>query len=196
MITPNNAIRLAKPEDRDKALDTIVAAFIADPVNRYVMPTPPLYLSTMATMMRHFGGAAFDHEAAWIVGDYAGAALWLPPGVHSDMEALGELMQKRVPAGRFRHMGPVIEQMETFHMKEPHWYLAVLGVDPHARGLGIGGALLTESLERVDQDHLPAYLESSNPRNISLYQRHGFEVIGEIDIPPVPVMIPMIRRAR
>jgi len=190
------AVRLATPHDRDPALASIVAAFVADPVNRYVMPTPSLYLDLMASMMGHFGGAAFDNDSAWIIGDYAGAALWLPPGVQSDMESLGELMMKRAPADRIEHMGPTIEQMEKFHIKEPHWYLAVLGVDPHARGQGLGGALLAETLERVDQDHLPAYLESSNPRNVPLYERHGFEVIGEIQVGPVPVITPMIRRAR
>lgn len=195
-MTSPAAIRIAKPEDRDKTLAAVVAAFIADPVNRFVMPTPPIYLDTMATMMRHFGGAAFDHGSAWVIGDYAGAALWLPPGVHSDFEALGKLMLERAPADRVGHIAPAMEKMGEFHPAEPHWYLAVLGVDPHARGLGLGGALLTESLERVDRDHLPAYLESSNPRNIPLYERHGFEVIGEILVPPVPVITPMIRRAR
>lgn len=190
------AIRLAKPEDRESALASIVAAFVADPVNRFVMPTPSLYLEMMAKMMGFFGGAAFENDSAWVIGDCAGAALWLPPGVKSDMESLNELMLKRVPADRIEHMGPTIEQMEAFHLKEPHWYLAVLGVDPHARGQGLGGALLSESLERVDADHLPAYLESSNPRNIPLYERHGFEVMGEIQIGPVPVITPMIRRAR
>jgi ribosomal protein S18 acetylase RimI-like enzyme len=190
------AVRLAQPEDRDKALASIVAAFIADPVNRYVMPTAPLYLDTMAKMMSHFGGAAFDHGSAWVVDDFAGAALWLPPGVHSDFEALGALMQERISADRRAHMRPVMEHMGEFHPTEPHWYLAVLGVDPHARGLGLGGALLAHSLERVDRDRLPAYLESSNPRNIPLYERHGFEVIGQINVPPVPVITPMIRRPR
>lgn len=190
------SVRLATSDDRDRALAAIVAAFIADPVNRYVMPTPPLYLDLMAKMMGYFGGAAFDHASAWIVGEYAGAALWLPPGVHSDFESLGQLMAQRAPADRLRHIAPAMEQMGEYHIKEPHWYLAVLGVDPHARGLGLGGALLTESLERVDQDHLPAYLESSNPRNIPLYERHGFEVIGEIRIGPVPVITPMLRRPR
>ena len=27
-----------------------------------------------------------------------------------------------------------------------------------------------------------AYLESSNPRNIPLYERHGFEALGEIQV--------------
>jgi ribosomal protein S18 acetylase RimI-like enzyme len=52
--------------------------------------------------------------------------------------------------------------------------------------------LLTYGLQVVDREHLPVYLESSNPRNLSLYRRHGFEEIGEIrsgDSPPIAAML-------
>jgi ribosomal protein S18 acetylase RimI-like enzyme len=55
---------------------------------------------------------------------------------------------------------------------------------------------MTEALKAVDRDGLIAYLESSNPKNISLYQRHGFEVIGEIQSGSSPVLRPMLRKAR
>lgn len=196
MSTSHSTVRIAKPEEREKAIASIVAAFITDPVNRYAMPTPQLYLGTMPLVTKHFGGAALEEGTAWVAGDFAGAALWLPPGAESDHEALGALMLERLPADRLPEMGAMVEQMGQYHPEEKHWYLAMLGVDPHVRGRGLGGALLTESLERVDQDHLPAYLESSNPRNISLYLRHGFEIIGEIKVGKVPVVTPMIRRAR
>jgi hypothetical protein len=31
----------------------------------------------------------------------------------------------------------------------------------------------------VDEDHLPAYLETPNPRTIPFYERYAFEVTGE-----------------
>src|SRR3546814_12966763 len=40
---------------------------------------------------------------------------------------------------------------------------------------GHGDALMAYALAQCDCDHAPAYLESSNPRNIPFYQRHGFE---------------------
>jgi RimJ/RimL family protein N-acetyltransferase len=51
-------------------------------------------------------------------------------------------------------------------------------------------------VERIDAEGLPAYLESSNPRNISLYQRFGFEAIGEIRAGGSPPVVPMLRKAR
>jgi hypothetical protein len=37
-------------------------------------------------------------------------------------------------------------------------------------------------LDKVDEAGEAAYLESSNIRNVPLYQRHGFEVVEEIQL--------------
>jgi ribosomal protein S18 acetylase RimI-like enzyme len=89
----------------------------------------------------------------------------------------------------------VFEAMESYHPKEPHWYLPLIGVDPAAQGQGLGSALMRHALERIDADRLPAYLESSNPRNIPLYQRHGFEILGTIQVGSSPNLVPMLRPA-
>jgi ribosomal protein S18 acetylase RimI-like enzyme len=61
---------------------------------------------------------------------------------------------------------------------------------------GLGGALMRYAIERCDADKMLAYLESSNPRNIPLYERHGFEVMGEIKVGAGPTVTPMLRRPR
>ena len=86
--------------------------------------------------------------------------------------------------------------MADYHPQEPCWYLPLIAADPAHTGQGLGAALMRHALAKVDADGLPAYLESSNPRNISLYQRYGFEVMGEIQAGSSPVMTPMIRPAR
>lgn len=40
-----------------------------------------------------------------------------------------------------------------------------------------------------------AYLESSNPLNVPLYERFGFEVIAEIQTGDSPTIWPMLRPA-
>jgi ribosomal protein S18 acetylase RimI-like enzyme len=75
----------------------------------------------------------------------------------------------------------------------PHWYLAVLGTDPSAQGAGIGSALIGPTLGRCDAEGIPAYLESSKEANISFYQRHGFRVTQEIDLPQGPKLWAMLR---
>ncbi|RWA24040.1 hypothetical protein MELE44368_02175 [Mycolicibacterium elephantis DSM 44368] len=73
----------------------------------------------------------------------------------------------------------------------------MIGSDPSVRGGGFGRALMQSRLDRVDAEHAPAYLESSNPDNIPYYQRFGFEVTGEITLPDGgPKMWPMWRDPR
>jgi len=72
-------------------------------------------------------------------------------------------------------------QVESKHPKEPaHWYLGYLGTRCDSQGQGLGSAMLREVLEPADAAGVPAYLESSNERNLTLYRRHGFEVVEEI----------------
>ncbi len=72
----------------------------------------------------------------------------------------------------------------------------MVGVEPNAQGKGLGGALMRHAVARCDQEGALAYLESSNLRNISLYERHGFEVMGEIQVCACPLVTPMLRRPR
>jgi ribosomal protein S18 acetylase RimI-like enzyme len=90
----------------------------------------------------------------------------------------------------------VFEQMASFHPQEPHWYLPLIGVDPARQGQHLGDRLMAHALARCDADGLPAYLESSNPRNISFYQRHGFVELGKIQAGSSPTIVPMLRRPR
>ncbi len=126
----------------------------------------------------------------------AAAALWLPPGVESDSDALGGLIEELVPPEKQAVIGEVVEGMGQYHPHEPHWYLAMVGVDPARQGQGLGSAMLKAGLERCDADGLISYLESSNPKNVPLYERHGFEVMGLIQPGDFPPLYPMIRPAR
>ncbi|MGV8107778.1 MAG: GNAT family N-acetyltransferase, partial [Nitrososphaerota archaeon] len=90
--------------------------------------------------------------------------------------------------------GPeIFEKMNSYHPREPHWYLPLLGVDPLHHGKGLGSALLQHAVVKCDQDKKYAYLESSNPKNISLYERHGFELLGTIQVNKSPSIFPMLR---
>lgn len=91
---------------------------------------------------------------------------------------------------------PIFEQMAAYHPTGPHWYLPLIATDPAHQGEGLGEALMVHALERCDRDRVPAYLESSNPRNIPFYQRHGFEILGEIQVGSSPTLVPMLRPAR
>jgi GNAT superfamily N-acetyltransferase len=178
------------------AIDTIVLAFAADPMARWSWPDAHQYLATMPRLVRAFGGRAFARGGAFGCADYRGVALWLPPGVHPDEEALNEVVLGTVLPSNREHALGLFEQMAHYHPSGPHWYLPLIGVDPAHQGQGLGAALMTYALEHADRDRLPAYLESTNPRNVSLYLRHGFEALGQIQVGTSPPLVPMLRRPR
>ena len=193
METP--ATRTTTQADEMPAIDTIVLAFAADPVARWSWPDPHQYLTSMPRLTRAFGGVAFAEHSAYCTADYEGAALWLPPQVHVDENAVCEVIESTVAASTRGDVYTLFGQMMAYRPAEPHWYLFQIGVDPASQGKGYGSALMTYTLEQCDRDHAPAYLESSNPRNISLYQRHGFEALGTIQIGTSPPVVPMLRPA-
>jgi ribosomal protein S18 acetylase RimI-like enzyme len=132
--------------------------------------------------------------SAYYVDGYAGAALSLPPDVHPDEDELIALMKLTVPEETRNDGFAVFEQMSRYHPSEPHWYLPLIGVDPSQQGKGYGSALMQHALVRCDRDNKPAYLESSNPRNIPLYERLGFELLGTIQVGTSPPILPMLRK--
>ena len=191
----HSTVRAMSADDEFAAMATVVLAFAADPVTRWTWPHSHQYLAAMPRFVRAFGGSAFTHGGAYCTSKYTGAALWLPPGVHPDEGALGELMTSTASAAA-REEGPAIFGLMTkYHPPEPHWYLPLIGVDPAHQSKGHGDALMRYALERCDRDKVPAYLESTNPRNISLYQRHGFKAVGTIQVGSSPTLVPMLRRS-
>ena len=188
--------RIGTAGDRQAAIDVITLGFSTDPMARWTLPAASLYLTVMPEMVDAFGGKAFELGSAYCIDDLSGAALWLPPGTEPDNERLGALIARHASAAVQEAAGGVFEQMAAYHPHEPHWYLPVIAVDPACQGRGLGGALLKQALARCDADGLPAYLESSNPRNIPLYERHGFEILGRIQVGNSPVLTPMLRPPR
>ena len=184
------------PEDESAAIQTVVLAFAADPMARWTWPNAQQYLAAMPRMVRAFGGRAFERGSAYRITGYKGIALWLPPGVEPDDDGLNEVMQSTVSESQLEDGAAVFEQMAKYHPQEPHWYLPLIGVDPAHQGRGIGDALMSYALDRCDRERAPAYLESSNPRNVSFYRRHGFDPVGTIQAGSSPTLVPMVRRPR
>jgi ribosomal protein S18 acetylase RimI-like enzyme len=192
----SSEVRAATDADHQRVIDVITLAFSTDPMARWAYPDAATYLAAMPEMVKAFGGHGFAHCTLDLVEGGAAAALWLPPGVEPDSERLDSLTEQHVPRERMADMMAVFEGMGRHHPSEPHWYLPLIGVDPVHQGRGHGSALLRYAVERCDRDGVIAYLESSNPRNIPLYERYGFEAIGKIQGGSSPTIVPMLRHPR
>jgi GNAT superfamily N-acetyltransferase len=187
----------------DRAGVPDAAAFLAralcdDPGWIHVFPDDRTRLARMTTMLRASVPAYAKMGASFAIAG-AAAAIWAPPGKH-DLPALTQvalvprltwLIGRRVPAALrlFAAMGKGTP-------KEPHHYLAILGVDPAHQGRGLGAAVLAPTLARCDDERALAWLESTNPKNHSFYRRVGFEVALETPIPDGPTITFFARRPR
>lgn len=171
----------------------LVLAFHNDPVARWMYPDSHQYLTYFPDFIKAFGGRAFEHDTTYAVDRYSGAALWFPPGVEPNVDVLIELFQRSVDDSQQEDLFTVLEQMGHFHPQQPHWYLAILGVEPVQQRKGYGSELMQPILKRCDREQITAYLESSNPANIPFYERHGFELLGTIQVGTSPPIFPMVR---
>lgn len=86
--------------------------------------------------------------------------------------------------GRFIHFS---SRIERHHPAFPHFHLELLAVHPDHQGQGLGSAILQAITSTLDCESLPCTLETANPRNVVLYRRFGFEVVGEEEILGVPI---------
>ncbi|PCC74554.1 Acetyltransferase (GNAT) domain-containing protein [Nannocystis exedens] len=74
------------------------------------------------------------------------------------------------------------EFLRTHHPRAPHFFLAVLGVEPALQGRRLGSALLRALSARADAARVPCYLETDREPAKRLYMRYGYEVVGEHDL--------------
>jgi ribosomal protein S18 acetylase RimI-like enzyme len=183
-------------DEINEAIATLVLAFAADPVARWMYRVPDQYLRHVPRLFRALGAGSFEAGAAYRSADGAGVAIWFPPGVHGDNALAEAAIADSVVGDMQGEVGSVFELTEHYRPSEPHWYLSLIGVEAVHRNKGYGATLLAHALRQCDSEHRAAYLWSSNQQNISLYQRHGFEVVTTIQIGSSPPIFPMLRRSR
>ena len=193
-------VRSAGLEDRDLVARIAAEGFADDPVLRWVFRDPDQWLERGLEL---FGGLFDDmvpDRGTVHLLDAACTALGRRPDFE-EVRTAGDRVEEPAPQTpptsftdeeieRLIILGGV---MSEGHPHETHWYLNVLSTLPSRQGQGLGSAILKPVLEEADAEGLPCYLESSNPRNVSLYLRHGFTETGQLPLPDGPSLIQMWR---
>lgn len=118
-------------------------------------------------------------------------ACWSPPArwrltVTQQLRLLPS-MASIFGVGRLPTVLSGMQRMADRHPEEhAHWYLGFIGTDPEHQRRGFGSALLDHALDRCDRERVPAYLEASRPENVPFYERFGFRVHDELELPDGP----------
>jgi ribosomal protein S18 acetylase RimI-like enzyme len=170
----------------DRAAVTLERAFSPDPLFMWVFPDPATRPAALQRFLRvpleyglRYGRVTISHEAK-------AACVWLPPGPGVTIPRMIRSGMLGVPFrtgfGPFVKFMTANETMDKIHkarVPEPHWYLMVVGVDPELQGQGAGSAIVREGLALADHGSKPCYLETSEHRNLTFYERLGFVVLEE-----------------
>jgi ribosomal protein S18 acetylase RimI-like enzyme len=180
----------------DAAIAALVLANVEDPVLRWTFDTPLRVMTYAPQLYRVLVTNAFNSGGAQRTDDGLAVACWRPPGVHHDDGPFAAILREGCVPERLAAFEGIAGQFERHRPDGPYWYLSALGVDPVAQNQGRGALLLQARLDECDAAHLPAYLWSSNERNVPFYERHGFEVQALLRAGACPPLIPMVRRAR
>ena len=176
-------VRVATTTDVSAVTATIASAFADDPIWGWVFPESGLHPDWWQFVVE----GAVPQGRVRTTMQCEAVAVWIPPGgaefTPEDEHRIGPLVRHLV-GDRNDEVMDALDTFDAAHPREvPHYYLSLLATHEDHRGRGIGMALLAENLERIDEEHAPAYLESSNPANLARYERVGFTACGEFTVP-------------
>lgn len=182
----NSEIIEAGPKDHGEVVETLARAFQSDPALSWIVPNEERRKTALRGLFRSTVPA---DAAAGVVIRSAGdesAALWRAPGQADS--TFGEFVSTMLPMlSTFRTALPraltVSNGITAHRPKDHYWYLHYIGVRPDHQGKGFGGRLIRERIVAADAAGVPSWLETATPDNVGLYQRFGFAIINEWDVP-------------
>jgi hypothetical protein len=195
-------IRKVKPSETLRMAGLMARSFARDPMFVHLLPDAETRLARLEEVFRiGLKRLYLRHDQCYVIGDFLGGAIWLPPGGHPPTlwRQLSLLPQFANVFGLLHWPRAVldIERMESLHPRNPpHWYVPFLGIEPGEQSKGLSGPLMQAVLDICDAQKMPAYGETSIERNVRHWARFGFVVMKERDIPKGPHLWAIWREPR
>jgi GNAT superfamily N-acetyltransferase len=190
-------------EDATEVAFIVATAFASLEVAEWLVPDPTERVRVLRAQTTILVEDAFKQDEV-LLGSHGPAdstgfsatAVWyyqptgpLPPP-HDYEERLAQACGKHTD--RFRILDQAFADCHP--ATYPHHYLAYLATLPDHQGRGLGSALLRHTHRQLDGEQIPAFLVASNARTRDVYERHGYECLGDpFYLPDGPPMWPMWR---
>ncbi len=176
-------VRLANLTDREAVVETVVAAFADDPAFRYFFAESYRF----DEQARLFIGYLFDKRVSlntvWITSGAEAVAMWSPPDEPGETgtsdPGYDEVMDRLGAAGEriHRYDAPV-----EAALPDSYWYLGILATRPQHRGRRLGRIAMAAGVAVAADSGFPAFLETTNPANVAVYESAGWKVHTEFDV--------------
>jgi ribosomal protein S18 acetylase RimI-like enzyme len=173
----------ANHSNRQLVADILTQAFADDPLlNWFANPSGarPGAIRKLLTMIADVSVSAAE---TYVTADRNGVVIWEPPGKQIISFIQGPLMPiKLMQVVGMRHIKKITEfllYIESQRPRDPHMHLSFIGVRPESQRHGLGGLLLEPMLQHCATNGLPVYLENSQEKNLSFYEKRGFEITKE-----------------
>lgn len=193
MTELKDLLRLTKYQSK-QAGETLAQAFQDDALFVYLIPDAikrKTLLPTLLEIMTHY---AIRYGEVYATSPLMeGVACWFPPGKTeitlrrivcvAGLPLIYYYVNNRDVLSRFFSYNEYAAILHHRYANFPHWYLSPIGVDPKLQGKGHGSSLLRSMLYRIDQEHLPCFVETQSRKNVSLYEHFRFRVVEKGVIP-------------
>lgn len=183
-MAPTPVVRPATERDVPGAVRTLTRAFADYAFTRHVVAADGHEERVRRFQELFLTRVGLRYGRTWVTDDARAVAVWTTP--------------EQDPSPGFTEVGPLIEELagdrapafaaaqralDPHRPSEPVWFLATVGVAPDAQGQGLGGVVVAAGLEAADRAGHPAFLETSSERNVRFYERLGFTVTAEVELP-------------
>ncbi|MFD0416742.1 GNAT family N-acetyltransferase [Streptomyces sp. NPDC127108] len=183
-MAPTPLVRPATERDVPGAVRTLARAFADYPFTRHVVAADGHEERVRRFQELFLTRVGLRYGRTWVTDEARAVAVWTTPELD--------------PAPGFAEVGPLVEELAgdrapafaaaqrvlgPHRPGEPVWFLATVGVAPDAQGQGLGCAVVVAGLEAADRVGHPAFLETSSERNVRFYERLGFTVTAEVELP-------------
>lgn len=153
----------------------------------YMLPDEPRRARRLARLI---GWMVDQHLRIGLVlgtPDVTAVTLWRLPGtIHYHEPLLHPGALRFIPIFG-RHLGRALRTDAAIGAHLPRgedWlYLKMAGVAPAYQGRGLGGQVIRAGHHEAARRGVPAVLETATPANVGLYQRLGYRISSEWEVP-------------
>jgi len=182
MTTPRPAVRLAALDDAEPIADLLADAFLDYEWSRWAVPADDRRERLRGLHLLYAGLVGAEVGSTWVTDDISSVAAWVIPGGPRISDALRTRLHEESAAlfgDRLEAVDALDAETSALRPAEPHWYLATVGTRPDRRREGLASLVIRAGLAACDGAGLPAAVETSNDANCRLYERLGFQAVGD-----------------